>query len=258
VTLLTSLWPKSLSRRRKGRQGPAGRKGRQEPAGTDGDLGDLIDRLPEAARLAALTHSSWTEQRTDSYERLAMLGDRVLGLAVASELYLSYPELDAGELTKIFNQAVSGASCAEVGRLLGIPAMLVEAEPEGGDGSRTSAELLLEGERPLPEMTEAMIGSCFLEFGYEATAAAVARTFRSQIERVQGTMTDFKSALQEALAGRGQHATYEVVATAGPPHQRTYEVVVTLDGDEIGRGSGRSKKAAGQQAAREGLERIAG
>jgi ribonuclease-3 len=245
---LSSFWPKSLARRR---------PGRRTPTATGEGLGELIARLPEAARLAALTHSSWADDRIASYERLAMLGDRVLGLAVASELYLSYPELDAGQLTKIFNQAVSGTSCAEVGRQLGIPAMLVEAEPEGNDGSRTSAKLLLEGERPLPEMTEAMIGSCFLEFGYEVTAAAVAQTFRPQVERVQGTMTDFKSALQEALAGRGQHAVYEVVATVGPPHQRTYEVVVSLDGREIGRGSGRSKKAAGQQAARQGLEWIA-
>lgn len=247
MTRLTLSWPRSLTRRRSGRP--------DRPGGA-GDLGELLGRLPEDARRAALTHTSWTDNRIESYERLALLGDRVLGLAVASELYRSYPDLDAGQLTKIFNQAVSGSSCAEVGRSLGIPEMLVEAEPDDGNGSRTSAELLLEGERPLPEITEAMIGSCFLEFGYEVTAAAVARTFRPQVERVKSTMTDFKSALQENLARRGQNAVYEVIATTGPPHQRTYEVVVLLEGREIGRGSGRSKKAAGQQAARQGLEEI--
>lgn len=248
MTRWTLSWPRSLTKRRSDRQ--------ESPRDGEG-LGDLLARLPPDARLAALTHTSWTENRIDSYERLALLGDRVLGLAVASELYRDFPDLDAGQLTKIFNQAVSGSSCAEVGRDLGIPEMLMDAEPDDSNGSRTSAELLLEGERPLPEMTEAMIGSCFLEFGYEVTAAAVAKTFRPQVERVKSTLTDFKSALQENLARRGQSAVYEVVATTGPPHQRTYEVVVMLDGREIGRGSGRSKKAAGQQAAREGLGEIA-
>src|SRR5215475_13614422 len=92
-------------------------------------LAALIDELPAELRRQALTHSSWTERRIDSYERLAFLGDSVLGLSVASELLERYPAIAAGGLTKIHNQAVSGVSCAAVGRELGVPEMLRGSEP---------------------------------------------------------------------------------------------------------------------------------
>lgn len=229
----------------------------REPRGSLGrSLGELIAELPEEDRLAALTHSSWAKDRVGSYERLALLGDSVLGLAIAGDLYERLPGLDAGELTKILNQAVSGTSCAAVGRAIGIPEMLLEADPGVADGKQTSARLLLEGERPLPEITEAMIGSCFLAFGYDRTAAAVVEAFSDRIEVVKTTRTDFKSALQEAVAKNGEIVEYVVIGSSGPAHQRIYEVGVKLGGEEIGRGSGRSKKAAGQAAAAAGLESL--
>ncbi len=237
------------------------RRARERRAGGDsaGDaLRDLIDALPDESRRTALTHSSWTSRRVDSYERLALLGDSVLGLAVADGLYRDHPELDAGELTKILNQVVSGASCAAVGRELGIPEMLTAADPGGPEGTQTPARLLLEGERPLPEVTEAVIGACFLEYGFDRTSTAVQKAFRVRIETVQTTRTDFKSALQESVARDGSVVEYEVVDARGPAHQRTYEVVVLLAGREIGRGEGRSKKAAGQAAAKRGLESLGG
>lgn len=208
-----------------------------------------MGELPAAAREEALRHASWTSNRLESYERLAFLGDSVLGLAIAANLFERFPELDAGELTKILNQAVSGPSCSKVAVELGVPEMLLAAET-GGDGfQRTSAEDLIAAERPLPEMTEALIGSCFIEFGFERTAAAVIEAFGPRIEEVRSTRTDFKSALQETVAARGAQLEYEVIATSGPAHDRTYEVVVSVEGRELGRGSGRSKKAAGQAAA---------
>ena len=83
---------------------------------SDETLAELIAALPEDLRRQALTHSSWSEVRTDSYERFAYLGDSVLALAVARGLVAQFPGVDAGGLTKIHNQAVSGVSCAEVGR----------------------------------------------------------------------------------------------------------------------------------------------
>lgn len=221
-----------------------------------GSLGDLIAELPDEARTAALTHSSWAEDRVGSYERLALLGDSVLGLAIADELYRMLPDLDAGALTKILNQAVSGTSCAAVGRELGIPQMLLDADPASNDGKQTPARLLLEGERPLPEITEAMIGSCYLNFGFERTAPAVVEAFRERIEAVRTNRSDFKSALQETVARRGEVVEYVVIGSSGPAHQRTYQVAVKLAGQEIGRGEGRSKKAAGQAAAAAGLETL--
>lgn len=217
-------------------------------------LRELIGQLPDGRREEALRHTSWTSERLGSYERLAFLGDSVLGLSVAESLHRDNPTMDAGELTKILNQAVSGEACAEVGRETGIPEMLREAEPEGEDGGHTSAASLLAAERPLPEVTEALIGACFLEFGFERTSAAVSNAFAPRIERVRSSRTDFKSALQELLASKGETVSYEVVATEGPPHDRTYEVAAVVGGDEVGRGSGRSKKSAGQAAAEAGLE----
>jgi ribonuclease-3 len=220
-------------------------------------LAGLIADLPEELRKQALTHSSWTERRIDSFERLAFLGDSVLGLSVASELITRFPELDSGGLTKVHNQAVSGVSCAAVGRLLGVPEMLRANEPDDVTAA-IPAEILLGGERPVPEATEALIGACYLAFGFESTAAAVANAFESRIELAAQTRIDFKSALQELLARRGARVSYEVIAATGPPHRRTFEVAAIVDSERVGEGVGRSKKAAEQVAAEQALSRFGG
>jgi len=220
-------------------------------------LSALIDELPEDLRRQALTHSSWTERRVDSFERLAFLGDSVLGLAVATRVYESFERLAAGGLTKVQNQAVSGVSCADIGLQLGVPEMLRGNEPEDVSGG-IPAEILLEGGRPLPEATEALIGACYVAFGFERTATAVAEAFEPRIELAAETRIDFKSALQELLAQRGARVTYEVVAATGPPHRRIFEVVAIVDEKQVGTGTGRSKKAAEQLAAEEALAHLGG
>ncbi len=220
-------------------------------------LAALIADLPEDLRAQALTHSSWTEDRIDSFERLAFVGDSVLGLSVASRLFAGFPALDSGGLTKVHNQAVSGVSCAEVGRRLGVPEMLRGAEPDDVQAA-IPAEVLLSGERPLPEATEALIGACFLAFGFERTATAVAAAFEPRIEHASETRIDFKSALQELLARRGARVSYEVIEAIGPPHQRKFEVAAIVESETVGEGSGRSKKAAEQAAAEQALKRFGG
>ena len=218
-------------------------------------LSALIEELPVGLRRQALTHSSWTEHRVDSFERLAFLGDSVLGLAVASELFSRFGSIASGGLTKIHNQVVSGVSCAEVGRRLGVPDMLRANEPEDLTAA-IPAEVLLDGERPLPEATEALIGACYLAFGFERTAEAVAAAFEPRIEHASETRIDFKSALQELLARRGARVSYEVIASTGPPHRRTFEVAAIVDSEQVGSGEGRSKKAAEQVAAEQALTRL--
>jgi ribonuclease III len=218
-------------------------------------LAALIDELPEDLRGQALTHSSWTERRVDSFERLAFLGDSVLGLAVATRTFETFENLAAGGLTKVHNQAVSGISCAAVGTQLGVPEMLSANEPEGL-ATAIPAEVLLDGGRPLPEATEALIGACYVAFGFERTAAAVAEAFAPRIELAAETRIDFKSALQELLAQRGARVTYEVTAATGPPHRRTFEVAAIVDSERVGTGKGRSKKAAEQIAAEEALAHL--
>lgn len=220
-------------------------------------LSALIGELPDDLRRQALTHSSWTERRVDSFERLAFLGDSVLGLAVATRVYESFEKLAAGGLTKVHNQAVSGVSCADIGLQLGVPKMLRENEPDEMVAAIPAA-ILLEGGRPLPEATEALIGACYVAFGFERTAAAVAEAFEPRIELASETRIDFKSALQELLAQRGARVTYEVIAATGPPHRRTFEVVAIVEDEQVGTGKGRSKKAAEQIAAEEALAHLGG
>ncbi len=228
-----------------------------EPEPAVAALSTLVEELPGGLRRQALTHSSWTEHRVDSFERLAFLGDSVLALAVATELFNRFEAIASGGLTKIHNQVVSGVSCAEVGRQLGVPDMLRANEPEGVTAA-IPAEVLLDGERPLPEATEALIGACYLAFGFERTAEAVAAAFAPRIEHASETRIDFKSALQELLARRGARVSYEVIAATGPPHRRTFEVVAVVDSERVGSGEGRSKKAAEQLAAEQALARLGG
>lgn len=217
-------------------------------------LAELIRQLPDDLRHRALTHASWTAAQPESYERLAYLGDSVLALAVAAGLYERFPEVDAGGLTRIHNHTVSGVSCAEIGRELGVPAMLEDAQPESEDA--IPAKVLLAGSRPLPEATEALIGACFLAFGFQRVAAAVAAAFEAQIEYAREAPVDAKTALQELLARRGVRVTYAVIGESGPAHKRTFEVEATVEGKRVGTGAGRSKKAAEQMAAEEALKRL--
>ena len=234
----------------------------EQPAGKEqgaavAALSNLIAELPEGLRAQALTHPSWVEDRTASYERLAFLGDSVLGLAVASALFDRYAEQGSGRLTQILNQSVSGSACAQVAGALGVPELLRGSAP-ADTGSGIPVEVLIGAERPLPEITEALIGACYLAHGFERTAEAVGAAFGPQVEYAARTRIDFKSALQELLARRGARISYDVVAETGPPHDRTFEVSARLDGEQVGRGSGRSKKIAEQAAAEQALEQLGG
>jgi len=219
-----------------------------------GELAALFDELSEPIRRNALTHSSWTDQRTDSYGRLAFLGDSVLGLAVAEEIFTRFPRSDIGRLTKVHGQAVSGRACAGVAEKLGVPERLRELAPEGPES--IEVDQLLSSERAMASIAEAVIGACYLEHGYERTAAATVDAFVPEIDLATETMLDFKSALQERLARRGVRVTYAVVREAGPPHDRRFEVEARVNGEAAGSGSGRSKKAAELAAAAEALEQL--
>ncbi len=199
-----------------------------------------------------MTHASWVERRADAYERLAFLGDSVLGLAVTTHLYPRLENYGAGRLTKVRAQAVSGRSCRAVAERLGIPERLRAAAPEDMAGPAT--EQLTQTERVLASVIEAVIGACYLEFGYLTTADAVVEAFAPEIEEALENPADFKSALQEHLARRGAIVAYEVTAEEGPPHERQFEVAAMVAGEELARGAGRSKKDAEQAAAETALD----
>jgi ribonuclease III len=209
----------------------------------------LLEELPPELYRQVFTHASWSERRSDSYARLAFLGDSVLGLAVTSHLYprLEAERFGAGRLTKIRAQAVSGTSCVAVAERLGVPERLQATAPEGvGQAAAT----VIGTDRVLASVTEAVIGACYLQAGYERTAEAVVEAFQPELEEALEHPVDFKSTLQERLARTGDVGVYTVLAEHGPPHDRTFDVEASVGAATIGSGSGRSKKAAEQAAAR--------
>jgi ribonuclease III len=224
------------------------------PAGSRPDsLADLLDELPEGLRRQAFSHSSWVEHRAEAYERLAFLGDVVLSLAVSDHLFPRFERYGAGRLTKVRAQAVSGPSCARVARELGVAGELRAAAPAG---TGRAADVLVESERVLASVCEAIIGAAYLAFGLERTAPAVVESFRGEIEQALENPVDYKSVLQERLARRAELVVYRTVSEEGPAHDRSFIVVAEVDGQELGRGEGKTKKAAEQEAALHALDTL--
>jgi ribonuclease-3 len=185
---------------------------------------------------------------------LALLGDSVLGLAITTHLFplLDAETYGAGRLTKIRAQAVSGRSCRAVADRLGLPGRLRAAAPV--DVAQPALDALVSTERVLASVIEAVIGACYLAYGFETTARAVREAFAPEIELALERPADFKSTLQERLARRGAVVMYEVTLETGPPHERIFEVAAIVGGHTVARGTGRSKKEAEQAAAAAALE----
>jgi ribonuclease-3 len=124
----------------------------------------LLAELPDDLRQQVFTHASWTDRRSDSYSRLAFLGDSVLGLSITAHLYprLEAERYGAGRLTKIRAQAVSGRACKEVAEELGLTERLQAAAPASAPAAALTAT-----ERVLASVLEAVIGACYLAFGFE-------------------------------------------------------------------------------------------
>jgi ribonuclease III len=141
-----------------------------------------------------------------------------------------------------------------VAERLDVPEKLRQAAPEGAG----QAANLVETERVLASVVEAVIGACYMHAGYERTADAVVEAFAPEIEQALTFPVDFKSALQERLAQRGATVNYEVIAEQGPPHDRTFEVAAFVGEEIVGKGAGRSKKHAEQEAARLALDSLLG
>ncbi len=220
-------------------------------AGRTVALAELLDALPPDLARQALTHASWVGSRADSYERLAFLGDVVLSLAISTDLVPRLEGTGAGRLTKVRAQAVAQAASAEVARELGLPERLSSIDVVAGG---QSAQTLIASERVLASICESVIGAAYLANGYDAVAPAIVAAFSEQVEDALLNSVDFKSSLQERLARRAELVAYRIESEQGPPHQRSFVAIAEVDGSEIGRGEGRSKKVAEQAAAARALD----
>ena len=178
----------------------------------------------------------------------------MLELAIAHELYASYPDFSEGRLAKIRSHVVSRASCAVVARELDLGARLLG---QSGEGQAEEIERLAKNRNVLAALLEAALGALFLEHGFSAIEDAVVNAFAGRIEYALNTHVDHKTELQEALARSGRQVSYVVLSAEGPPHERRFTCAAVVDGVELGVGEGQSKKAAEQEAARGALEKVA-
>ncbi len=214
----------------------------------------LIDALPKKRADLVFTHASWAPDRTLSYERLEFLGDSVLELAVAGALYARHPDFSEGRLAKIRSHVVSRQSCAVVGRELELGRRLqergVEALPED------ELTRLVRNRNVLAALLEAALGALFLEHGFEKIEPAIIGAFAGRIDYALTSFVDHKTELQEALAREGRSVKYEVIEVEGPPHERRFTCAAIVDEAEAGRGTGASKKAAEQEAAKQALAEL--
>ena len=202
----------------------------------------------------ALTHSSYANERwhdsLKSNERLEFLGDSILGMVVAEYLYRNFPDRPEGELTRMRADMVCETSLAAVADKIGLGEHLLLGHGEERFGGRKRASILADA-------VESVIAACFLDGGMEAAKAFVAKFVLTEVPVKQLHNADYKTALQELVQQKkDQVLAYTLVGESGPDHDKEFRVEVSLNGNVIGAGVGRSKKRAEQDAARNALEAL--
>ena len=207
--------------------------------------------MPRERLEHVFTHTSWAPDRASSYERLEFLGDSVLELAIAKELYDRYPEASEGRLAKIRSHVVSRQSCAAVARELQLGERLSAAAVE--NVATDELARIVKSRNVVAALLEAAIAALFLEHGYEPIEDAIVAAFSDRIDYASTTHVDHKTELQETLAKSGRSVSYAVLDVEGPPHERRFVCAAQIDGVPLGEGTGRTKKDAEQAAAKQVL-----
>jgi ribonuclease-3 len=194
----------------------------------------------------ALTHRSYAYENggLPTNERLEFLGDSVLGLVVTDALFRGYPELPEGHLAKLRAAVVNMRALAGVARGLRLGDYLRLGRGEDGTGGRDKSSILA-------DTLEAVIGAVYIERGLDEASALVHRLFDPVIARSAGLGAglDWKTSLQELTASGVLGVPEYHVEESGPDHQKSFRALVRVGGHVYGRGTGRSKKEAEQQAA---------
>lgn len=193
----------------------------------------------------ALTHASVRSDRSAEHdnERLEFLGDRVLGLTVASMLYEAFSKATEGELARRFNRLVRRETCAEVARGIELGQCLILSESEADNGGRDKETIIADA-------IEAVLGAVFLEAGYGPASEIVRKFWGEKLMSLPQIAADPKSALQEWAQGRGLPLpTYTEMSRTGPDHAPVFLAEVRIKGRDPARGEGSSKRAAEQAAA---------
>ena len=213
---------------------------------TSGLLAALGVDIESSLLALALTHRSFAYENggLPTNERLEFLGDSVLGIVVTDRLYRSYPTWSEGQLAKLRAAVVNAQALAEVARGLDLGRYLRLGRGEETTGGRDKVSILA-------DTFEAVLGAIYLDSGLERAREVIDQLVGPMIVRGAelGAGLDWKTSLQEASAAAGRGAPEYRGWHEGPDHAREFSAEVLVDGEVIGRGAGRSKKAAEQQAA---------
>jgi len=199
----------------------------------------------------ALTHSSSTSDKRLDNERLEFFGDAVLDLIIREFLYHNYPNHQEGDLTEAKSAVVCRASLAKASKKMDLKSFLFLGR---GIGKKRGVPDSL-----LADAYEAIVAAIYLDGGYQPVKNFVLMTLKSEIPFAieQANSTNYKSNLQKLLQQQKRPLPiYRVLGSTGPEHSRVFEIAVLIEGQEMGRGTGSSKKAAEQEAARSALDNI--
>lgn len=200
----------------------------------------------------ALTHPSITHDLgagTPHNQRLEFLGDAVLQLVLTSELYEKFPALGEGPLTQARAEMVNRRTLASQSRSLAIGGFLRMSRSEESTGGRDRASALADA-------FEAVLGAIFLDGGLDSARTFVLRRFREAFGQLESlpSLQNPKGELQELLQAESAEAPiYQLISVSGPDHDRLFECSVSYRGTDLGRGAGKTKKAAESEAARQAL-----
>lgn len=193
----------------------------------------------------AITHSSFSnEQKINkfkNYERLEFLGDAVLELLSSQFFFANYPDMSEGEMTRRRSSMVCEPALAFCARDLDLGNYILLGKGEEATGGRKRDSIIA-------DVMEAVLGAIYLDGGLEEADKFVRKFILSDLENKQ-LFYDSKTLLQEQVQKEGKILTYELISESGPDHEKIFVVEALVDGKAVGRGQGRNKKTAQQQAA---------
>lgn len=200
--------------------------------------------------ITALTHSSYANENraagVQCNERLEFLGDSILGLAVARFLYLHYPNMPEGEMTRLRAELVCEQNLYEAAKKLHLGEFIRLGKGEESGNGRQRPSILADA-------VEAVLGAIYLDGGRERSDKMVDEFILISMNSI-GRKRDFKTALQELVQRKsGNQLVYGIIGESGPDHCKLFEAEVLLNGVRIGYGTGKSKKEAEQEAAQAAL-----
>ena len=200
----------------------------------------------------ALTHSSYAnERKCQSYERLEFMGDSILGYTTAEFLYRHEPMLPEGRMTKLRAELVCEVALHKVAQEMGIGQYLLLGKGEENSGGRERVSILA-------DIIEAIIAAIYIDGGMEDAKRFIMEKVLCDVEISDNHRTaDYKTELQELVQKKSnRHISYELVSESGPDHNKSFTFSVSVNGEKIGEGSGRTKKEAEQMAAMEALKEL--